>query len=95
MPPERFVLGQNHSLTLGRASFCAGDGSGSWKCFSFWSLLEDNPCYVCVCLPSFFAFVPKQDQVQGYLLQGASVLMSPSEICSHFLQLVALRPHGA
>lgn len=25
----------------------------------------------------------------------ADVLMSPSEICSHFLQLVALRPHGA
>lgn len=31
---------------------------------------------------SFFAEVPKQDQVQGYLLQGASGLMSPSEICS-------------
>lgn len=71
-----------------------GDGSGSWKCFSFWSLLEDNACYMCVRLP-FFAEVPKQGQVQGYLLQGASVLTFPSEISSHFLQLVALRPHGA
>lgn len=32
--------------------------------------------------------------VQGYLLQGASMLLSPSEICFHFLQLLTLRPCG-
>lgn len=37
----------------GGPPFVQGDGSGSWKCFSFRSLLEDNPCYMCACLPPF------------------------------------------
>lgn len=62
----------------------------------FLSELVGRQSLLHVCMfTSFFAEVPKQDQVQGYLLQGGSVLTSPSEICSHFLQLVALRPHGA
>lgn len=51
-------------------------------------------CYVCM-FTSFFVEVPKQDWIQGYLLQGASRLMSQSEICSYFFQVVALRPNGA
>lgn len=50
---QRDLCWKTTTWPWGGPPFVQGDGSGSWKCFSFWSLLEDNTCYMCVCLPPF------------------------------------------
>jgi len=79
-------------------AFVQGDGSGSQKCSSVWTWLGSYPSLACmpyssVCLLTFTS-TEAGPGVQGCLLQGATMLLSPSEICFRLLQLLALRPCG-